>query len=540
MTSTSNSQPAPTLFTRKATGLVREARTTDALFYNVMWASVALAFAFYWLFYGFYQGSNAWVAFLIAACLGLPGAFLYAMLAQIMPRTGGDYVFNSRSLHPSIGFAGNFSYCVWLAVIYGVYTTYLATYGFGAFGRMMAGFTGSHAWLDFGDWFSKDYALFITGTVMLLLSAAVFIVGGLHLFLRLQVVAFALYALGAFLLPVIVAIFQSKTGFLGNFQDYAANLGTQNANAALVASANKAGFAPTGFDTETTLKSVSLFWYIFGFLYSSNYFAGEIRLRKRTHLVSIPGALAVSAVGIALLLLAYQGVTGYTFNGRLGLADPAAYGFAAGAPAYPEIMAIASGSWVLGAIMIIGFGVGLLIWLPQTMLLVSRSMFSWSFDRIMPARLSYVDARTRSPVIAIAIVTLLAIGSTAIYAFTTWFTAISVLLGLSLTLLVTAVGGIVLPFRQRAMVENSPYGRRIAGIPVVSLVAFVALIGFGLGVAVILWDPGSGASLSANPGKLWLALGIYALAFVIYFVSRAVRRSQGIDLSLTYRELPPE
>ena len=266
MTSTSNSQPAPTLFTRKATGLVREARTTDALFYNVMWASVALAFAFYWLFYGFYQGSNAWVAFLIAACLGLPGAFLYAMLAQIMPRTGGDYVFNSRSLHPSIGFAGNFSYCVWLAVIYGVYTTYLATYGFGAFGRMMAGFTGSHAWLDFGDWFSKDYALFITGTVMLLLSAAVFIVGGLHLFLRLQVVAFALYALGAFLLPVIVAIFQSKTGFLGNFQDYAANLGTQNANAALVASANKAGFAPTGFDTETTLKSVSLFWYIFGFL----------------------------------------------------------------------------------------------------------------------------------------------------------------------------------------------------------------------------------------------------------------------------------
>jgi basic amino acid/polyamine antiporter, APA family len=540
MTSTSNSQPAPTLFTRKATGLVREARTTDALFYNVMWASVALAFAFYWLFYGFYQGSNAWVAFLIAACLGLPGAFLYAMLAQIMPRTGGDYVFNSRSLHPSIGFAGNFSYCVWLAVIYGVYTTYLATYGFGAFGRMMAGFTGSHAWLDFGDWFSKDYALFITGTVMLLLSAAVFIVGGLHLFLRLQVVAFALYALGAFLLPVIVAVFQSKTGFLGNFQDYAANLGTQNANAALVASANKAGFAPTGFDTETTLKSVSLFWYIFGFLYSSNYFAGEIRLRKRTHLVSIPGALAVSAVGIALLLLAYQGVTGYSFNGRLGLADPAAYGFAAGAPAYPEIMAIASGSWVLGAIMIIGFGVGLLIWLPQTMLLVSRSMFSWSFDRIMPARLSYVDARTRSPVIAIAIVTLLAIGSTAIYAFTTWFTAISVLLGLSLTLLVTAVGGIVLPFRQRAMVENSPYGRRIAGIPVVSLVAFVALIGFGLGVAVILWDPGSGASLSANPGKLWLALGIYALAFVIYFVSRAVRRSQGIDLSLTYRELPPE
>lgn len=541
MTTTSAS-PTPGLFTRKATGLVREARATDALFYNVMWASVALAFAFYWLFYGFgYQGSNAWWAFLIAAALGVPGAFLYAMLAQIMPRTGGDYVFNSRSLHPSIGFAGNFSYCVWLAIIYGVYTTYLAAYGFGAFGRTLAGFTGSTAWLDFGDWFSKDYALFITGTVMLLLSAAVFIIGGLTLFLRLQVVAFVLYVLGAFLLPVLVGIFQSHTGFLANFNDYAAHLGTNNATGALAASAAKAGFKPTsGFDTTTTLKSVSLFWYIFGFLYSSNYFAGEIRLRKRTHLVSIPGALGVAVIGIALLMVTYKGVTGYTFNGQLGVADPTAYGFAAGAPAYPEIMGIASGTWVLSAIMIIGFAVGLLIWLPQTMLLVSRSMFAWSFDRILPARLSYVDARTRSPVIAIAIVTLLAIASTAIYAFTDWFSAISVLLGLSLTLLVTAVGGIMLPFRQREMVDNSPYSRRIGGLPVVSIVAFVALVGFSLGVAVILWDPGSGASLSANPGKLWLCLGIYAVALGIYFVSRAARRRQGIDLALAYRELPPE
>jgi amino acid transporter len=532
---------APGLFTRKATGLVREAKTRDALFYNVMWASVALAFAFYWLFYGFaYQGSNPYVALLIAAALGIPGAFLYAMLAQVMPRTGGDYVFNSRSLHPSVGFAANFSYCVWLAVIYGVYTTYLATYGFGAFGRMMAGFTGSAGWLDFGDWFSTDAGLFITGTVMLLLSAAVFVIGGLTLFLRLQVATFALYVLGAFLLPILIALFQSRTGFVANFDDYAANLGTDGAAAALAASAKEAGFASTGFDTEQTLKSVTLFWYIFGFLYSSNYFAGEIRLRKRTHLISIPGAVLVSVLALLVLLPSYLSLTGYDFNGWLGFADPAAYGFAAGAPAYPEVMAIASGTWILGAIIIIGFSVGLLIWLPQTMLLVSRSMFAWSFDRIMPERLSYVDPRTRSPVIAIAIVTALAIGSTAIYAFTDWFSTLSVLLGLSLTLLVTAIGGIVLPYRQRAMVENSPYGGRVLGIPVITLVGVLALIGFSCGIGVILWDPGSGASLSENPGKLWLALGVYVVAFLIYFVSTAVRRRQGIDLSLTYRELPPE
>ena len=132
-TASSGGAPAqPGMFTRKATGLVREGRTRDALFYNLLWSSVALTFAFYWLFAAFYPGSRPLLSFLIAAALGLPGAFLYAMLSQLMPRTGGDYVFNSRSLHPAVGFAGNFSYCVWLAVIYGVYTTYLATYGFGA------------------------------------------------------------------------------------------------------------------------------------------------------------------------------------------------------------------------------------------------------------------------------------------------------------------------------------------------------------------------------------------------------------------------
>jgi APA family basic amino acid/polyamine antiporter len=530
----------PGLFTRKATGLVREARTADALFYNVMWASVALAFAFAWLLYAFYPGANMVVSFLIAAALGVPGAFVYAMLAQVMPRTGGDYVFNSRALHPSIGFAGNFSFCFWLAIIYGLYTTYLTTYGFGAFGRMVAGFTGSSGWLEFGDWFANDYAIFITGTVAVLISAAVFVLGGLSLFLRLQVATFALYILGAFLIPVLIALFQSQTGFFENFDAYAANLGTQGAVAALGRSAQEAGFSSTGFDTETTLKAVSVFWYIFGFLYSSNYFAGEIRLRKRTHLLSIPGALLVAVLFIGLLLPAYLSLADYDFNGALGLADPAAYGFAAGAPAYPEIMSIASGTWVLGAIIIVGFTVGLLIWLPQTMLLISRSMFAWSFDRIVPAQLSYVDPRTRSPVIAIAIVTVLAIGSTAIYAFTDWFSTLSVLLGLSLTLLVTAIGAIVLPYRQRAMVENSPYGGRVAGIPILSLVGGLALLGFGAAIGVLLWDPGSGASLSANPGKLWLTLGVFAGAVAFYFVSGAVRRRQGIDLSLTYRELPPE
>jgi amino acid transporter len=529
----------PALFTRKATGLVRQGRTRDALFYNVMWSSVALTFAFFWILYPLaYQGSNAIAAFLIAAALGLPGAFLYAMLAQVMPRTGGDYVFNSRALHPAIGFAANVSYCFWLAVVYGVYTTYIAAYGIGAFSRVMAGYTGSSGWLSFGDWFSTEWGLFITGSAAVLLSALMFILGGTRLFFRVQVGAFVLYMLGAFLLPAIV--FALSGDFASGFNHYAANLGTTDAMNALQKSAADGGFAPAGFDFETTLKSVSVFWFIFGFIFSSNYFAGEIRLQKRTHLYSMPGAVLVAVLFLLVLTPAYLDYAGYDLNAMFGFADPAAYGFAAGAPAYPEMAAIASGSALLGGLIVIGFTAGLLIWLPQTMLLISRSMFAWSFDRIMPERLSYVDPRSRSPIVAIGVVTVLAIGSTAIYAFTTWFSTLSVLLGLSLTLLVTALAGTVLPYRQRAMVEASPYARRVLGVPLFTVVGGLALLGFGAAVAILLWDPGSGASLSANPGKLELAAAVYAAAIAVYFISRTVRRRQGIDFELAYRELPPE
>jgi basic amino acid/polyamine antiporter, APA family len=539
-TTTGDLTGAPRLFTRKATGLVREGKTRDALFYNVMWSSVALTFAFYWLFIGFYPGSNALLGVAFAAVLGVPGAFLYAMLTQVMPRTGGDYVFNSRALHPSIGFAANFSYCGWLALVFGLYSTYIASYGFGAFGRTMAGFTGSHGWLEFGEWFSTHWGLFITGTVVLLLSGAVFALGGTRLFFKVQVGAFALYVAGALLMPALIGLLQSRSGFIANFNSYAANLGTPHAYGKLVASAHKAGFAPTKFSLEYSLRSVSVFWFIFGYIYASTYFAGEIRLQKRVHMKSMPGALLLVVIALFVMIPTFTHAATYTFNGMLGAAEPSAYGFTSGIPAYPEIMGIASGSAVWGVIMIVGFTAGLLIWLPQTMILISRSMFAWSFDRIMPDRLSAIEPRSRSPLLAIGIVLLLAIGSTAIYAFTTWFSTLAILLGLTFTLLITSISGTLLPFTQKAMVDASPYARKVLGIPLFTLVGGFSFLGFAAAIFILLWDEGSGSSLAKDPGKLELTGIVYAAGFAIYFIAREIRRRQGIDLSLAHRELPPE
>jgi amino acid transporter len=375
---------------------------------------------------------------------------------------------------------------------------------------------------------------------MMVLSALLFIAGGTRWFFRFQIACFILYVI-SMVIVVVLGRTTSSGDFLRHFNDYAAHLGQAHASTALAASAAKGGYvASSGLSLHASLMAVSVFWFIFGFTYSSNYFAGEIRATKRAHLYSIPGAALLGIVVLLILAPTYTHFASYAFNAKLGFANPAAYGFSGGAPAYPEISAIATGSAFWGTLILLGFTLGLIVWLPQTMLLISRSMFAWSFDRLMPAKLSYINPRTRTPVVALLVITLLGVGSTAIYAFTTWFSTLSVLLGLSLTLLFTAVSGIVLPFRRRQLFESSAFNQRIAGIPVLSIVATLALAGFGIAIGILLTDPGSGTSLAHNPGKLELAVGVYALAGVIYLVAAAVRRRQGIDLRLAYREIPPE
>jgi APA family basic amino acid/polyamine antiporter len=105
---------APTAFQRQATGLVREAGWLDVLIYNLNFISIGLMAAF--LFnttIPFYPGVNAYLNVLIAFVLIIPLSFVFAMFAAAMPRSGGDYVYVSRTLHPALGMMSSFNNTVW-------------------------------------------------------------------------------------------------------------------------------------------------------------------------------------------------------------------------------------------------------------------------------------------------------------------------------------------------------------------------------------------------------------------------------------------
>src|SRR6201986_3148145 len=113
----------PTLFLRKATGLVRGWSVRDSMIYACLSTNVVTLGMVEWTVQSSFPNGNllysilisgVWVSFLIVA---------YTGLVVTIPRAGGDYVWQSRILGSGLGFVmaatgWGFILCLW-APIYG-------------------------------------------------------------------------------------------------------------------------------------------------------------------------------------------------------------------------------------------------------------------------------------------------------------------------------------------------------------------------------------------------------------------------------------
>ena len=101
-------------FTRKSTGLVRQISAFDSFVYNQSYINVGMILIYAFL-YGaaLYPAGSLWLAIGAGALLAIPTALIHAMLASTFPRSGGEYVYNSRILTPALGFASNWNITLW-------------------------------------------------------------------------------------------------------------------------------------------------------------------------------------------------------------------------------------------------------------------------------------------------------------------------------------------------------------------------------------------------------------------------------------------
>jgi len=210
------------------------------------------------------------------------------------------------------------------------------------------------------------------------------------------------------------------------------------------------------------------------------------------------------------------------------------------APLYTEVAAIASGNLIVGLFITVAMLLLFILFVPQTMILLSRSLFAWSFDRLIPDRIAEVNERTHSPLNAMIVIAVISLISVVIVGTNQSLTFIVGLFGLTVTYLFVSVAGIAFPYRQREAFEASPYNARVGGIPVVSLVGVLSLVGMALISYILLNDQNSGTALAVNPERVALALIVPAIGFVAYFVIKALQANRGVNVDLAYREIPPE
>jgi amino acid transporter len=159
----------------------------------------------------------------------------------------------------------------------------------------------------------------------------------------------------------------------------------------------------------------------------------------------------------------------------------------------------------------------------------------------MPYKLSAVNEKTHSPIIAIVIISVLTLGATIWTAlsatfFTVWGIAI---LFAYLPILFVGIAAIALPFRRKEFYAASLLGKSNAGKTWLIIGGVWAI----LEVALIMF---LGFRFSSQLGwtSWWMILlavaGLFVFGYGFYYIAKAVRKGQGRDLSLVYKQIPPE
>jgi amino acid transporter len=512
-------------FQRRATGLVREAGTLDVLVYNVNFVSIGLMAVLVFLFStAFYPGANLYVTSLLTLAIVLPTSLVFAFFAAAMPRSGGDYVYVSRVLHPGLGMMSSFNNTIWWGIYGGVPSAFFALYGLGPFFQTV-GQMGGVSWMtSTGNWIVSKPGTFVCGTLLIVVLVALFI-RGFGLYLRVQNVLFGI-AMISILFTAAVWILRSHGAFMA---DLRAGVGA-GTFAHLGKSAAAAGYDGGGaFSLKWTLLAGTWVYINLVFNQSSAYIGGEVKRASRLQLWSMPVVACVSTAALLILLALADHAVGLHTMGELAASQGLLF---------TQIAALGSGSTLIAVIILGSFIFWSYTWLPGQIANASRNLLAYSIDGVMPRALGRVHSRYHTPWVALLVIGVASIAALAAYVWVPDFATLVGIFGFILGFLIVSVAAMAFPYRLRDVFESSPVNARVAGIPwmtIVGAISFVALCIMGW---AFLTDPSAG--LNGKPGLILLNVGIWLSGLVVYLIARGVRARQGVDIARRFKEIPVE
>lgn len=530
-------------------------KSRDALFLNFLNMSIGLGVA--WVIFfgpGIYPGANVPLGLVITVIGCVFGMFCFASLTAAMPRSGGDYVFVSRALHPSLGFMSNWMWVVWNVVWCAVLGTWVVTWGLRDLIGMLGVLSSNASLLSLAaDLTNPANPVTFTITAFVVILSGVMLAMGLKWYLRVQAVC-AIF--GLFMLIVALAVFAttSNATFAAQWDHYAALQGapsyaTTVGDWATDYPSTQVSSMPWG-SAALTLGILPVGFWVLAYPYFSAFMGGELKRAKRTAFIGNMGGVLIGGAFILLLYSLVMSAVGehfvigtyaqfYAYSSNAYVMPTQWFDF------YPAII---TGSEIVAWIMGIGMVGWLLMYPALSYLGQTRSALAWSFDRLVPGWFGKVSDRWHTPVNAILFFTIVNVAYLFVYAASfSYQTSFSAQVGQMLgTFLFVGLAAIVLPFRKRTkpIYEASGVNWRIGGFPILTI-AGVVWVAFDLFCLYYFFvDPNLGASDTYSkifPNfSLYLTFGIALFGFVYYWVIRWYRKRQGINIDLAFKELPPE
>jgi amino acid transporter len=527
------------VFLRTASGLVRSASTLDVLLLNMTEISIGEAIAVLFLFLLItVPGAYPPVAFALWSAVLIIPTLCWALMSIIFPRSGGDYVYNTRILTPSLGFVVNFQFVFWAIFFVGWVAYYWVLSGLAVFVTAIGILFNQPSWLDAAPFFSSQNGIFIVGSLLILALGGLAVIP-LKYFFKFQKITVSIAMVGLIAAGVVLAT-TTQQHFIAAFNSAVAPVtGSADYYHEVIVQAQAAGGTWPGYSLGPMFWAFTVIAMANAITWFSAYIGSEIKRVERSQLIGMVGAISLVGVITAVFTYLLINVAGIDF-----LYSMAYLGYVAGGLKLPTetafyhfLASVVVGNPILIVLILISFVIWAWGYIMPILIPMPRTILAWSLDRLIPAKIGEVNDRWTTPHWATLICVLGSIGFLAIYDYTPWLTFGSGLFGLMMATLFVSISATILPWRMPKTYEASPLKKyEFKGIPALSVVGVCSfIITLILEIQYLVYTP-NGAN---DPHSLSIMAIAVIAGIIVYVVAVLVRKREGIDIGSAYREVPP-
>ncbi len=537
------------LFVRQSSGLVRAFSTFDGFCYAIYADSIIAAAALTYAVGFSFNRANIPLGIVIVCLAFMPAFAVYAMMTNIMPRAGGDYVWQSRILGGFWGYLLVFGPLM-IGPMFYMASNVLpgATLATAPLFISLGELIGMHWPVRFASWLVTTNGQFAFYLFYICFGFVV-VALGMRFYARFQRWSFYIGCAGL-LSWFVILLLTSHTEFVSSFNRFmndTLHYGNGQAYQKIIASATKDGYHPVALG-DTSWKDTILIGpvlaYTFLFVAWTGNLAGEItgvgnfKRSLRMYLGANVFAMVVCALFMWLLI---DRISNQFFTSANYVTIAQGNGDVPVTPLY-SIFIMSMVKWpILWLWIMITFSAWFWIWPTNNYVGSTRFMFAMSFDRMLPSFLARVVVRTATPIYALGV----AFVGMVIFGYLYWYTSFSKLtLDLPLFAAIafggTTLAATLMPFLRssRRIYEASPLAKYTVGpVPLITVLGALSVAYFTFMIYLYATDARYGVNSRTG---LWFALGLFAGAIVFYVGFKLFRRREGINVERTYHEIPAE